>query len=47
MTMKFEIAKFNGNNFLWKMKIKAIMRKEKCLEAISKKAKNVEDKKWK
>lgn len=35
MTTNFEIEKFNGNNFsLWKMKIKAILRKDNCLAAI-------------
>ncbi|GJU58411.1 gag-pol polyprotein [Tanacetum coccineum] len=35
MAAKFEIEKFNGNNFsLWKLKMKAILRKDKCLAAI-------------
>ncbi|GJV90696.1 gag-pol polyprotein [Tanacetum coccineum] len=35
MAMKFEIKKFNGNNFsMWKLKMKAILRKDKCLAAI-------------
>ncbi|GJW52503.1 gag-pol polyprotein [Tanacetum coccineum] len=35
MATKFEIEKFNGNNFsLWKLKMKAILRKDKCLAAI-------------
>ena len=42
--MKFEIEKFNGNNFgLWKMKMNAILRKENCLEAIGENLKNVEN----
>ncbi|GJV43849.1 gag-pol polyprotein [Tanacetum coccineum] len=36
MAEKFEIEKFNGNNFsLWKLKMKTILTKDKCLEAIS------------
>ena len=47
MTVKFEIEKFNGSNFrLWKMKMKANLRKKSCLEAIGERPKNVEDKKW-
>ena len=47
MAMEFEIEKFNGSNFgLWKMKMKAILRKENCLETISERLENVEDKKW-
>ena len=35
MTAKFEIEKFNGNNLsLWKMRMKAILRKDKCAAAI-------------
>ena len=33
---KFEIKKFNGSNFLfWKLKMKAILRKDNCLTVIS------------
>ena len=47
MAVKFEIEKFNGSNFrLWKMKMKGILRKENCLEAIGERPENVEDKKW-
>ncbi|KAK9042016.1 hypothetical protein V6N11_017099 [Hibiscus sabdariffa] len=36
MATKFEIERFNGRNFsLWKLKIKAILRKDACLAAIS------------
>ncbi|KAK8999471.1 hypothetical protein V6N11_070634 [Hibiscus sabdariffa] len=36
MATKFEIERFNGRNFsLWKLKIKAILRKDGCLAAIS------------
>ena len=46
MMTKFEIEKFNGSNFgLWKMKMKAILRKENYLEAIGERPKNDEDKK--
>ena len=44
MVEKFEIKKFNGNNFgLWKMKMKVVLRKENCLEAIGENLKNVEN----
>ncbi|KAK8574965.1 hypothetical protein V6N12_062642 [Hibiscus sabdariffa] len=36
MATKFEIERFNGRNFsLWKLKIKAILRKDGCLAASS------------
>ncbi|KAE8725329.1 hypothetical protein F3Y22_tig00008957pilonHSYRG00078 [Hibiscus syriacus] len=36
MATKFDIEKFNGRNFsLWKLKMKAILRKDGCLEDIS------------
>jgi hypothetical protein len=35
MAAKYEIERFNGSNFsLWKMRIKAILRKDNCLVAI-------------
>nr|AFK43115.1 unknown [Lotus japonicus] len=35
MAAKFEIPKFSGSNFsLWKLKIKAILRKDNCLPEI-------------
>jgi len=35
MVAKYEIERFNGSNFsLWKMRIKAILRKDNCLVAI-------------
>jgi hypothetical protein len=35
MTAKYEIERFNRSNFpLWKMRIKAILRKDNCLAAI-------------
>jgi len=35
MAAKYEIERFNGSNFsLWKMRIKAILRKDNCLAAI-------------
>ena len=47
MVVKFEIEKFNVSVCrLWKMKMKAILRKENCLEAIGEIPENVEDKKW-
>ena len=36
MVAKYEIEKFKGRNFsLWKLKMKAILRKDNCLAAIS------------
>ncbi|GJX77801.1 gag-pol polyprotein [Tanacetum coccineum] len=48
MVKKFEIEKFNGNNFsLWKLKMKAILRKDKCLAAIGERpAEITDDSKW-
>ncbi|GJY25300.1 gag-pol polyprotein [Tanacetum coccineum] len=48
MAVKFEIEKFNRNNFsLWKLKIKAILRKDKCLAAIGERPAEVtDDSKW-
>ncbi|KOM55676.1 hypothetical protein LR48_Vigan10g156800 [Vigna angularis] len=48
MTAKFEIEKFNGNNFsLWKLKIRAILRKDNCLDAIEDRRAEISDEKWK
>ena len=48
MATKFEIEKFNGNNFsLWKLKIKAILRKDNCLLAIEGRLDGLADDKWK
>ncbi|GKE02786.1 gag-pol polyprotein [Tanacetum coccineum] len=48
MATKFEIEKFNGNNFLlWKLKMKGILRKDKCLAAIGERPAEVtDDSKW-
>ena len=47
MAAKFEIQKFNGSNFsLWKMKIKAVLRKDNCLAAIDKRPKGITNAKW-
>ena len=47
MVAKFEIQKFNENNFsLWKMKIKAVLRKDNCLAVIDKRSKEITDAKW-
>ena len=47
MKKKIEIEKFNERNFgLWKMKMKVILNKENCLEAIGERRENVEDRKW-
>nr|GEW03619.1 Gag-Pol polyprotein [Tanacetum cinerariifolium] len=48
MAAKFEIEKFNENNFaLWKLKMKAIVRKDKCLAAIGERPTEVTDDKEK
>ncbi|GKC00345.1 gag-pol polyprotein [Tanacetum coccineum] len=48
MAAKFKIEKFNGNNFsLWKLKMKAILTKDKCLAAIGERSAEVTDNnKW-
>lgn len=48
MAAKFEIEKFNGSNFsLWKLKIKTVLRKDNCLEAISERPTTfTDDNKW-
>ena len=49
MATKYEIEKFNGNNFsLWKMRIKAVLRKDNCLAAIGDRPDEIlDDDKWK
>ncbi|KAE8691385.1 Oligouridylate binding protein 1B isoform 1 [Hibiscus syriacus] len=48
METKFDIEKFNGRNFsLWKLKMKASMRKDGCLAAISERPVDfTDDNKW-
>ncbi|GKA61122.1 gag-pol polyprotein [Tanacetum coccineum] len=48
MATKFEIKKFNRNNFsLWKLKMKVILRKDKCLAGIGERPAEVtDDSKW-
>ncbi|KAE8665938.1 hypothetical protein F3Y22_tig00112523pilonHSYRG00165 [Hibiscus syriacus] len=48
MTTKFDIEKFNGRNFsLWKLKMKAILRKDGCLAAINERPMDfADDNKW-
>nr|GEW39852.1 zinc finger, CCHC-type [Tanacetum cinerariifolium] len=48
MATKYEIKKFNENNFsLWKLKMKAILQKDKCLAAIGERSADVtDDSKW-
>ena len=44
MTAKYEIEKFNGSNFSpCKMKMRAILRKNMCLEAIGERPKEITD----
>ena len=48
MAAKYEIEKFNGNNFsMWKLKMKAILMKDNCLAAIEERPAVVTDDKWK
>lgn len=48
MTTKYEIERFNGNNFsLWKLKIKAIFRKDNCIAAMEGKPAEMTEHKWK
>ncbi|KAH9679836.1 hypothetical protein KPL71_026295 [Citrus sinensis] len=47
MAAKYEIEKFNRNNFsLWKMKMKAVLRKNNCLVAIGERPMEITDDKW-
>ncbi|KAJ6885640.1 hypothetical protein NC651_026314 [Populus alba x Populus x berolinensis] len=48
MTAKYEIERFKGSNFsLWKMRIKAILRKDNCLAAIGDRpAEIIDNAKW-
>ena len=47
MAAKYEIEKFNGNNFsLWKMKMKAVLRKNNCLATIGERPMEITDDKW-
>ncbi|KAH9734881.1 Integrase catalytic domain-containing protein [Citrus sinensis] len=47
MAAKYEIEKFNRNNFsLWKMKMKAVLRKNNCLAAIGERSMEITDDKW-
>ena len=47
MAAKYEIEKFNRNNFsLWKMKIKAVLRKNNCLTAIRERPMEIINGKW-
>uniref|UniRef100_A0A2N9IBB7 Integrase catalytic domain-containing protein n=1 Tax=Fagus sylvatica TaxID=28930 RepID=A0A2N9IBB7_FAGSY len=48
MATKYEIEKFNGSNFsLWKMRIKAVLRKDNCLAAIGDRPDEItDDGKW-
>jgi hypothetical protein len=48
MATKFKIGKFNGSNFsLWKLKIRAVLRKDNCLDAIDGRLADITDQKWK
>jgi hypothetical protein len=44
MVAKYEIERFNGSNFsLWKMRIKAILRKDNCLATIGDRSAEITD----
>ncbi|KAF2291302.1 hypothetical protein GH714_022364 [Hevea brasiliensis] len=48
MAAKYEIEKFNGSNFsLWKLKMRAILRKDNCLAAIEDRPTGITDDRWK
>ena len=48
MATKFEIEKFSRSNvFLWKLKIKTILRKPNCLDTIEGRPIGIFDDKWK
>ena len=49
MASKYKIDMFNGNTFsLWKIRIKAVLRKDNCLAAIGDKPDEIlDDDKWK
>ena len=48
MATRYEIEKFNGKIFsLWKLKMKAILKKDNCLAAIEEKLVGITDQKWK
>jgi len=45
---RYEIEKFNGKNFsLWKLKMKAILRKDNYLVTIEEKPASITNQKWK
>ena len=47
MAVKYEIEKFNKNNFsLWKMEMKVVLRKNNCLTAIGERPMEITDDKW-
>ena len=47
MAAKYEIQKFNESNFsLWKMRIKAVLRKDNCLATIGERPTRTTDEKW-
>lgn len=47
MAARFEFEKFDGSNFsIWKLKIKALLRKENCLAAIDGRPAELTDKAW-
>ena len=48
MAAKYEIEKFSGSNFsLWKLKMKALLRKDHCIVAIEVRPEGLSDDKWK
>ncbi|KAF2291279.1 hypothetical protein GH714_022225 [Hevea brasiliensis] len=48
MAAKYEIEKFNRSNFsLWKLKMRAILRKDNCLAAIEDRPIGITDDRWK
>jgi len=48
MATKFKIEKFNGSNFsLWKLKIRVVLRKNNCQDAIDGRPADITNQKWK
>lgn len=48
MVVKYDIEKFNGNNLsLWKLKMKAILRKDNCITAMKDRLEGISNEKWK
>jgi len=48
MSTKYKVEKFNRNNFLlYKLEMKAILKKDNCVYAIEEKLVDITDQRWK